>query len=342
MGKVTWQDNTLLSYDEWLLKRNNSIGASEVGAVVLGNKFTSNLEIFYNKVAGPKTVTENLRMLVGTETEELSSKLWKHYDGKNQQSIVTNLRNNTPVKDCEDVKATAFNSDYPHLSATPDRKILPVLLFAGMGFGSLEIKNSQQMVLDSYKGGIPTDNLFQNVTQQMVTKWKYGELFYFLDNRNVANHFINFKDVKGAVNAIENVTTPFWENVLKARPLYNQMWEAKRLYNFKLAAELEVEIARLEPPPQNTDGYMSYLNERYIEKMQGVGTIPGNDAQLALARKDKAIEAKMDKMQKEKDLIRLELKNIMKESSVLDFGKNGRVTWYVNKAGSRIFKNQTI
>lgn len=341
MGKVTWQDNTLLSYDEWLLKRNNSIGASEVGAIVLGNKFTSNLEIFYAKVAGPRTVNENLRMLVGTETEELSSKLWKHYDGKDQQSIVRNLRNNTPVKDCVDLKATAFNSDFPHLSVTPDRKILPVLFFKDMGEGSLEIKNSQQMVLDSYENKLPTDNLFQLITQMLVTTWKYGELFYFLDNRSVENNFILFKDVKRAANKIIEITTEFWKNVMLARPLYNQMCEAKRNFNMRLAAELEVEIARLEPPPQNTDGYMSYLNARYVEKMQGVGTIPGNEAQLLLARKDKLIDSKLDKLEKEKKAIHLELKNVMKENSVLDFGKNGKVTWYVNKNGSRIFKNQT-
>lgn len=344
---IHWQNNSILSHDEWLLSRNNSIGASEVGAIVLGNKFTSSLEIFYNKVAAPKTVSENLRMLIGTETEELSSKFWKYYDDRllsksdRQNSIVTNLRNKTPVKDCEYVNGTAFNSDYPHLSATPDRKILPVLRFEGMGFGSLEIKNSQQMVLDSYEFGIPTDNLFQNIAQMIVTTWKYGELFYFLDNRSVDSYLLHYKDAKRTANTIIETTTAFWKNVLLARPLYNQMCKAKRDFNMKLAAELEVEIARLEPAPQATAGYMSYLNQRYIDKMQGVAMIPGNEAQLALARKDKAIDGKIAKLEKEKSLIQLELKNIIKESQGIDFGKNGKITWYVNKAGNRSFKNQT-
>jgi predicted phage-related endonuclease len=337
---VSWISNDGVPYDEWLFRRNNSIGASEMGAVVLGNKFTSNLEIFYNKVAGPKTVNENLRMLIGTETEDLSSKLWKHYDGTNQNSIVTNLRNNTPVKDCAHVNVTAFNSKWPFISATPDRKILPVLEYEGMGFGCLEIKNSQQMVLDSYIGGIPTDNLFQVVTQMMVTEWKYSNLFYFLDNRSVTNHFIKLNDVKSAVNAIINTATPFWDSIIAARPLYNQMCDAKRKYNMKLAAELEVEIALLEPPAQTTEGYHSYLNDRYLEKMQGVGIIPGNDHLLSLARKDKQLEAKTLKLEKERLTIHIELKNAIKEANALDFGKYGMVTWYANKNGNRAFKNK--
>ncbi len=121
---ITVQDNSLLTHEEWLYARNNSLGASEVGPVIFGSKWTSNLEIWMNKVTGAKTDKYNFRMYIGNVTEEISAKMWENYDGT-ELSIVENQRKGTPVKKCINLNSTFRNSLFPQLTATPDRTILP-------------------------------------------------------------------------------------------------------------------------------------------------------------------------------------------------------------------------
>lgn len=339
---VTWKSIDGLSYDQWMMERTKTLGASEAGIVVFGSSYSSNLELFHNKIGQPKRTVQNLRMFIGTQTEELSSQFWRYYDGKNEQSIVDNREAGRVLRECENRKATAFNSKWPFLSATPDRIILPEYQYKGMGFGSLEIKNTQSYVLNSYESGIPTNNVIQNVVQIKVGDLDFGELFFFIDNARVRGFFIQEKDVRKTWQTILLHTTPFWENVLKARPLYNQMYEAKRHTNMKLAQELAYEIIALEPPPQNTDGYLNFINQRYKDRLAGIGIIKGSEADLVKARKHKELGKKIDKLIMEQRKIEIDLKTTLGNNYKLDFGKEGFVSWYPNKNEKRIFKNNII
>ena len=136
---VRWQDNSVLTYDQWLVQRLKGIGASEVGAIVYGNAYTSNLEIFYEKIGAPRPRTENIRMFLGKETEETSRKLHMYYDGT-EQSVVDNYRSGRKVKETINLNSTCHNTDYPHLFVTPDSEIQPFGKYAGRGKGTLEIK----------------------------------------------------------------------------------------------------------------------------------------------------------------------------------------------------------
>mgnify|MGYP000446903589 FL=1 len=335
---VRWQDNSLLTYDQWLIERLKSIGASEVGAIVYGNAYTSNLEIFYEKIGAPRPRTENIRMFLGKETEETSRKLHQYYSGT-EQSVVDNYRSGRKVKETINLNSTAFNSAYPHLSCTPDSEIQPFGKYEGRGKGTLEIKNTTSWYLNSFETGLPTDNVLQICTQLIVPEYEYGELFYFIDNSKFQLHEIERADISNIEETIMLHTIPFWDNVLLARPLYNQLYEAQRNYNMRLVGELQNEIARLEPPAQNTTGYLNFLSKKYTDKMAGMGIMEGNDAQLSIARKHKELGKQIKVLEEDKRKLEIELKLILGDKHTLNFGKNGKISWAESKAGTRTFLN---
>lgn len=337
---VTWVSSEGMSYDQWLLNRNKTIGASEVATIVFGSKYSSSLEIFYQKVTGIKPNYENLRMYLGKVTEDISADLWKHYGGT-EQSVVDNIRKGTPVQDCVNLKATAYNDKYSWLSVTPDRKILPVLKYAGMGDGSLEIKNTQGFILRSYETNLPTENIIQLVTQMLVCEWDYGNLFYFVDNMRCECHeIIKGKLTEGVEETVLMHTERFWKNVVAGRKVYNAMYEAKRTTNMRMVAECEKELISLEPPVQNTDGWNNFLTQKHKNKLSGVGVIPGNSDLLIAARSHKTLEKEIKELCDKQRAYEIQLKMAIGDNSALDFGKDGKVSWIANKNNSRVFSNK--
>ena len=335
---VTWQDNGKLSYAEWLVARLKTLGASEVGTVVYGNPYTSNLELFYEKIGAGRDRVENIRMFLGKETEDTSRKLHSYYDGT-EQSVVDNYRAGKKIRESINLNSTAFNSNYPHLACTPDSEIQPLYRYEGCGKGSLEIKNTTSWYLNSFESGLPTDNVLQLMTQIIVCEYNYGELFYFIDNSKFQLHEISKEDTGNIEETIMLHTIPFWKNVLLARPLYNQLYEAQRNMNMRLVGELQNEIARLEPPAQNTTGYLNFLSKKYTDKMAGMGIMEGNDAMLSIARKHKEIGKQIKVLEEDKRRLEIELKNILGDKHTLNFGRNGKISWAESKSGTRSFLN---
>jgi len=336
---VRWQDNGLFSYDQWLVKRNETLGASEVGTVVYGNPWTSNLELFYEKIGAGRDRPENIRMFLGKETEGTSRKLHAYYDGT-EQSVVDNYRSGKKIRETVNLNSTAFNDKYPHLSCTPDSEIQDFGIYAGRGKGTLEIKNTTSWYLGSFESGLPTDNVLQLCTQIIVPEYNYGELFYFIDNSKFQLHAIDKSEIGNIEETIMLHTIPFWENVLKARPLYNELYEAQRNMDMRRVAELQREIADLEPPAQNTVGYLNFLSKKYTDKMAGMGIMEGTEALLQIARKHKELGKQVSELEAERRKMEVELKNIIGDKHTLNFGKDGKVTWAADKTGKRTFLNK--
>ncbi len=339
---VTWISNKDIPYEQWRINRRNSIGASEVGTIIFGSRWTSNLEIWMDKVVGLPAKVQNLRMFLGNETEDTTAKMWSYYD-KTEQSVVDNIMAGNQIKKCYNKHATAVNSKWPFLTVTPDRIIEPFGKYAGRKTeGCLELKNSQSYVINSYQDQLPPENVVQTVTQMMVTEFGYSEICYFLDNARLSAYELELNQTKSLQKTIIEQTSPFWDSVLAARKIHNQIYEAKRTYNFKLATELEIEMAKLEPNPQSTAGYLSFLTERYRDRVANIGMVKGDTDQLMLAREHRKTCAAIKKQEQKKMELEIKLKLAIKENVVLDFGKDGRLSYYPNKNGNRILNTKLI
>lgn len=335
---ITYQENNVLNFNQWLAARKESIGASEISTIAYGSPYSSNIELFYNKLGEIRPNVNNIRTYIGKKSESIVDQFWPYYEGTDD-SIWINSHKGNRLKECVNVNLTARNSKYPHITSTPDRIIQPVGIYAGKGKGSLEYKNTQSFVLKSYLPGLPPANVFQCCTQMMVEELAYGELFYFIDNRTYQLYPFTRKQFKSMEQKILDITTPFWENVKKGRPIYNAIFEARRLNNHKRAAELETALAQLEPPAQNSKGYLDFINQRYKDRIINTSAIPGTNDQLLIAKKHRELELKIDKLTLQKQQTEIDLKNILKDHHVLDFGAAGKVTWYTYES-RRIFKNQ--
>ena len=339
---VTWISNKETPYDVWVSNRRKTIGASEIAAIVFGSKWTSNLEIWTDKVMGVQPKVQNIRMFLGTQTEDLTASMWEFYDGT-EQSVVDNAKKGNKIKECYNNYSTIYNDKWPHLSATPDRIIKPVGKYAGRkGEGFLEIKNTMGFLLKSYEAGLPPENVVQLVAQMMLGEAEYGSLLYFVDNSRFEEHCLEAATTKKVQRLIIDSTTEFWDSVLKARKIYNNIFEAKRNYNFKLASELEIEMARLEPPAQTSSGYLNFLTERYRDRVANIGMVKGDTDQLMLAREHRKTCAAIKKQEQKKMELEIKLKLAIKENVVLDFGKDGKITYYANKNGSRLLNTKFI
>jgi len=332
---LIYQDNSLLTYDQWLANRIESLGASEIGAVVIGSKWSSNLEIFYQKVTGKKKDMKSLRSYIGHQSENICDGMYPYYEG-NDDSIWINKERGRMLRKIINKNRTIKNTDIPHITVTPDREIVDD---DGKIIGCVEYKNTQSYIVKQYKDELPPENIYQLASQVNVGKFEKGELFYFLDNRTCRLYSAEKKYYRSMWNQILDITIPFWENVYKGRKIYNAICEAKRNYNIKLANQLEFELAQLEPPPQISDGYLKFLNENFKDRFAEGKIIPGNTDLLIQAKKYRDLELKISKLEKQKQQSETILKDALRHHNRLDFGAEGFVDWRLYpESGRRIFK----
>ena len=335
---ITFQDNNNLTYDQWRFLRKDSIGSSSVGVICFGSPYKCSLEIFYEKISGITPSVDNIRTFLGKKTEPLSGEMWSYYEGS-PDSIIKNYNAGTPVKKGENRNVTIFNSKFPGRSTTPDIHILPFGEYEGRGEGYCEIKNTQSYILKSYNDQLPPENVFQLCDQMIIGDKSYGELFYFLDNRDFVGYPLERKSMRNIEETIIRETGDLWKKITEAKPLYNQMINAKFNNNNRLANELDNEIQRLEPSPQYSTGYLNYLTLHYKDRISGVGIINGDEVALKIAKKHKQLSGQLDKIKKEKQMREIELRLILKANNCIDFGKLGKVTHFPTSAGNRLLKN---
>lgn len=329
---ITLQNNNDISFDHWIALRNQSIGASEVSPICFGSPYTSNLEIWYQKVTGIKKGIENIRTYTGRKSENIVDQFYPYYDGT-EDSVYLNHNVGKILRKIENKNVTGRNSKFPHITATPDRF---TTLFPSNKLILTEYKNTQGFILKQWKPGLPLDNVLQVLTQLNVFEMQDGEIFYYIDNRRFELHEMQSSKFKSQWQTILSITNPFWESVLKARTLYNQQCEAKRNFNMKLATELEYAIQQLEPPIQHSTGYLTFINEKYKSRAS-LGGRDATEAEALLAKRYKDISNKIDKLSKEKLAVEVDLKMAMKDSSILNIAKAGTVSW-VQYENRKIFK----
>lgn len=329
---ITIQNNNDLSLDQWIANRFNSIGASEVSPICFGSRYTSNIEIYYQKVSGITRMIENIRTYTGKKSENIVDQFYPYYEGT-EDSIWVNHNSGKIIRSIENKNVTGGNDKYSHLTATPDR-------FTKCLYSNKEIlteyKNTQGYILKQWEPGLPIDHVIQNLTQLKVFEKKDGHIFYYIDNRCFRLEEMQSDKFKSQWDIVLEITTDFWNRVMKARPIYNQMCEFKRKFNMKAAAEAEVEIQQLEPPVQYSQGYLNFINENYKNRAS-LGGKKATEAEIILAKKYKEIAKKEEKLKKEKLQIEIDLKKSMDGAKVIDMGKLGNVSWqqYDNR---KIFK----
>jgi predicted phage-related endonuclease len=314
---------------DWHNYRNTGLGASEAPTLLGYNPFISKLELWHRKIGLVGKPFMNRKMLRGKATENFTSDCFKAWDGV-EENHALNMEAKKYFRHCEKFPEYAYivNDDVPHLFVSPDRKIIDKAL----GDGSLEIKDTSSMYLNSFVDKISPAHGIQIKSQLMVGEFNYGVLAYIIDGANEYKEYnykrdgIIFNDVKNNLVITEcdlkERVAEFWESVLMARDLRNKIGQAKLDFNLQKANEYEAVLQQLEPEPDSTLAYETYVKETFYTLSKPHIEIQGTVeheviAENYLMAKEKLDESK-EHFQKQKNTVL----NICKTGHQINLGKN--------------------
>lgn len=325
-----------MSHVDWLKFRKKGVGASEVGAVMGLSEYKSSIELFYEKIGDHINVTiENMAMYMGHEMEDFVAKQWEYWAGS-EQSMINNYRNGNRVRRMQKVNGYVQNPKYPYLFVSLDRKINKHFSNGlERGEGALELKTIAGYEADKWVSGIPPQYLIQVQTQCLVCEFEYGELAILRDGRNF--DVFPFERMPNICDAIVEETTVFWKKVEEGKKILTKRFEAERNFNYRSVEELTHELYTLEPDPDGSIGFESFLKEKY--KKSKHGEVQGNILHTEAARKHKEAKETIKKLENEAREQENYLKNEMRDLDSINLGKNGKVTWRSDVNGTRRFNN---
>jgi len=320
--------------EEWLNYRHTGIGASEVGAILGLDDYTSSLELYYYKVGEvAKFDTESMAAFMGREQEDLIARLWQYWDG-DEDSMIRNFRAGQIVRKCQRVNAYVRNPDFPWLFVSLDRKINRT---AGKGEGTLELKTLGSWEADKWEAGLPPKHVVQVQAQVGVCEFDFGEMAVLLDGRRM--DVFPFEKSATIWEHVVTRTKDFWDRVVQGRKFVNEKYHAMTQFNQKRVDELTAEIDRLAPEPDGTLAYADYLAKRFQKPSSAERK--GTPAELLAAQEHKRVTDQLKEIQEIKNLHENTLKKGMGDvCQCLDFGTDGKVYWHKTEKGSRFFRNK--
>lgn len=136
-----------MSREEWLAERRKSIGGSEIGAILGLNNWASPYSIWANKTGRIPDKALNEAMRQGTDLEDYVAKRFTEKSGLKAE------RENAIIR----------NSEYPHLHANIDRRIVGIK-------AGLECKTASALSASRFSGGdFPESYYAQCVAYMAIT-----------------------------------------------------------------------------------------------------------------------------------------------------------------------------
>jgi len=308
---------------EWLLYRKRGLGASDVGTVLGLNPYKSRLELFYERISPKLDLSiDNMAKFMGKVLEDLIAEdLWPYWEGT-EESVIMNKTNGKIIRKCQRVRGYVNNPKYPWLFVSLDRKINKI---NGTDEGALEIKTIAGWEANKWEAGIPMSHVAQICTQIVVCEFSFGEVATLEDGRRFFVY--PFERMPALEKTIITETKHFWETVEEGRIIRTQQYEAEKNFNKKLVEELEQRLVALEPEPDGTEAYEKFLKEKFKRNIAQVGLIKGTDDDFKMALELVKVKNKISKFETEKRLYENTLKRRIGQNQILDFGKDGEITW---------------
>lgn len=318
------EDEKGLRRREWLSKRLNGIGASEVKSVFDWDEYKPAFNLFWEKLQPmPQENFENMFMFTGTQLEETIIK-WCRYFDKTEEIMMKNYHARKIVTNIETGIGTIHNSKYPWIYVSPDG-IVNRKDHEGLGTG--EVKKLSRWQREKWIGNIPLTHMLQLYTQMLVLELEYGDLMLFTDGVHI--DVITFDYNKKFCDEIIERTGDFWyKRILPARKLLTGIYEAEKSYNMMLARELRDGLEYLEPELTGYAATTDLLKAKYINRAidPNAGTIKGNDMDLAGAKEYARIREELKKLKAAQILEQNKLLRRMETNRRITFDSAGYVS----------------
>jgi putative phage-type endonuclease len=309
-----------LSEAEWQSLRQSfvvrgMIGGSDAGTLLGLNKYKSPINLYYQAIGINQLPNKmNSIMLHGKQLEEYVAKCWQYFDGT-EEGWVENTLTDNKIKSYRKVKAIIENPKYPMLFANIDGKITKHPIY-GNKAGVLEIKTISGYSADSYEAGIPPSYLLQVQHYMLVTEWKYAEICYLKDGRELG--CVSFEADKELQDRILEASYDFNNRVMQARKLLQQVDDQN--------AQLQI-ATEFEPDADSSMAFNDFMSEKHKAREEEV-TIQGNDEHEQWAYNYKELSSQIKSLEENKQLFQNRLKQAMeKDGATTMMLPNGKITW---------------
>jgi putative phage-type endonuclease len=316
-----------MSREEWLMRRQEGIGGSDISSILGLNSRFSALELFYQKIGFSQSSTEeNEAMFWGSRVEDPILSVGQYYDFDTSQYI-DNYNCHNKLRKITKLRYMVNNPKYPWLLANLDGAVN----FTPRNFKMdcpAESKAISRKSAEMWADGIPPYHLVQITTYCIVCEpmmyKKYACLFYLEDGSKFRGYYIPVLD--SIIDQILTRSEEFWNKVLKGREIMATVKDDDTRLKF---------LADIEPSPDSSTSYYEFLSDLF-KKKQNFIKIEGNENDWQNAIQYKALSDEInsleDSRQQNKNQILKSLHNA--SANIIEFPGKGKITWnkklYVN------------
>ena len=326
MKKLKLTPTSKLTESEWQTLRQTfvtkgMVGGSDAGTLLGLNKYKSPINLFYQSLGLSMLPNKmNHIMLHGKQLEDYVAKCWQYYDGTEEGWVANTLQNNK-IKSYKKVKAIIENPEYPALFANIDGQITKHPEY-GKKKGILEIKTISGYSADSYEAGIPPSYLIQVQHYMLVTGFKYAEICYLKDGRDLG--VVTFDADFELQASILREANGFYNRVAEARQVMEEYIATTNNYETE---DLYGVVAHLEPPADDSDAFNQFMSEKHKARESDI-VMQGDQSTQDIAIAYKLASENVKIAESNKQLLQNKLKQIMEQNNAaVMMLPDGKITW---------------
>ena len=252
---------------EWHEFRLSGIGGSEV-SVLFGfqDKYGSPAKL-YNQKIGRLEIPQidNEAMFWGRELEHEILDKWQYYNGR--VNYIDNFSLKQVQREYKKWDGYIVNPEYPHLFASIDGYFengFSLITGETIEKGLIECKTITSQVSSHWKFGIPPGYVFQVHHYMLILGLDYAEIVILRDGRYL--EVLPVERSESIINQIKDVTYDFWHNkVIPGRKAYQDYLLSEKLNRTELMGKHMLEVDKLEPMGDGSEGHKDFENERWKE-----------------------------------------------------------------------------
>lgn len=316
-----------MSREEWLQKRMDGIGGSDLSSILGLNPRFSALELFYQKVGfSSSSVEENEAMFWGSRNEDKILEIGQYYDFDTGQYI-ENYNANHRLRKITKLRYMVNNPRYPWILANLDGAVN----FSPRNFmmsGPAEAKAISRQTAEKWENGIPPYHIIQVTTYCIVCEPMMEDnaaCIFYLEDGSAFRGF-RIPVVASVADQILTRSEAFWNKILKGREIMGNIKDNDNRLRF---------LAEIEPSPDPTPAYYSFLSDLFKHK-QSFERVDAKPEDVANAISYKSLSNQINNLEDQRQVAK---NNIMKSlhdagANIIDFGPAGKITYnkklYVN------------
>jgi predicted phage-related endonuclease len=248
---------------EWLDFKDGYIGGTDIAPILGESIRKSRLRLFLEKTgAWPrKNLSDNEFVFWGNVEEAPILNMLQYMDVNGE--YMTHYLAKSKQKKLDTNPGILLNSKYPwmmgsldsieHNGVTKD--------FKPIQYKYIDAKNTTSMALNSYVDGSPREYICQNHGYMTLGEWDYSEIAFKIDGNKLRIYEVPFN--KELSEMIIASTYSFHLNILKYKKTHLEMLQHIENFDMFKAEQAKAELDNMEPEPDSTEDYESFMKERY-------------------------------------------------------------------------------